>query len=814
MRTGLVGTSNGGFYRLTRRSLALAALALGWLLVPATALAEPQASATWKPVPSWVQELAPDLTTPVDPSVVHDGVYDLLYDARIRLSAGEVERYNRHVEEATNQAGVDALGQVEIEYSPHYQKLLLHRAALIRDGRVLDQTGHASLRLIEQERDSAQRMYHGTVSALLVLSDVRPGDVVDVAYSLVGANPVLEGRFSGDLFLGTNANTRHVHVEVQSQAGRPPLYYRVHGSAPAPSDVEIAGNRVLTWDLKDVRPRPEEDRIPHDVAIPAELELSELANWAEVAGWAVKLFPPAPSPALTEKARELRATSKDLSGAVLAAIRFVQDDVRYLSVSLGQHSVQPHPPAAVLAQRFGDCKDKSYLLVELLRELGVTAHVALADTDLRGYLRDDLPRAFAFDHAITALDFEGKRRYIDATWAHQGGTLDTVAPPDLGAVLVVAPETTALSDVPVPAPTEPPTVIASEYHVSSTGSATLTVRSTYRGEQADSQRSEVATRSLADLSHDFLNFYERSFPGVTPAQPLDIKDDRDADVITVTESYALPNFWRDGERRIDPDAIWGYLEPPKAERRETPLSLHYPVWIRETERIELPFLPELDAAEKTLTDGVIELRRHVAIEGSAVATTYEYKSLAEAVPLAGIAKHLQILAQARHEVGVGLHDENDNQNGSASTDDSAAPSARRLPPGPPSYWLLIELGAGLVVGVGALIYFSRGKRRKKKFLARRDGERGDLPAKPAIVASLAEAREVLTRAPCSCGAPLPGTAVTFAELWFEGEPLGAGRVTCENCGDTRRGYYRLTNTEGDEPEAAREDDALEGDPEA
>jgi len=117
----------------------------------------------------------------VDPEATRGGKYTLLDDTRIRLSAGKVERYCRHVDVAVTQAGVAALGEIQIEFSPDYQQLRLHRAALVRDGRIIDQTKLASLRMIEQEPDSENRVYSGATTALLVLSDVRPGDLTDIS---------------------------------------------------------------------------------------------------------------------------------------------------------------------------------------------------------------------------------------------------------------------------------------------------------------------------------------------------------------------------------------------------------------------------------------------------------------------------------------------------------------------------------------------------------------------------------------------------------------------------------------------------------
>ena len=51
-------------------------------------------------------------------------------------------------------------------------------------------------------------------------------------------------------------------------------------------------------------------------------------------------------------------------------------EIRYYSVSLGESSHRPHTPAEVLRNRYGDCKDKSLLLVTILA-LGVAVYFSI-----------------------------------------------------------------------------------------------------------------------------------------------------------------------------------------------------------------------------------------------------------------------------------------------------------------------------------------------------------------------------------------------------------------------------------------------------
>lgn len=60
-----------------------------------------------------------------------------------------------------------------------------------------------SIKLIQEEEDLSAQIYNGRITALLVLEDVRPGDVIDYDYSLSGSNPVFGEHFSDDVALAS-----------------------------------------------------------------------------------------------------------------------------------------------------------------------------------------------------------------------------------------------------------------------------------------------------------------------------------------------------------------------------------------------------------------------------------------------------------------------------------------------------------------------------------------------------------------------------------------------------------------------------------
>src|SRR5688572_16083674 len=155
------------------------------------------------------------------------------------------------------------------------------------------------------------------------------------------------------------------------------------------------------------------------------IQLSEFGSWEDVVAWAEKLFEVQDDPDDTEfkgiiEKLKARATDEE---RVVAALELVQAEIRYFSVSLGESSHRPALPKLVLRQRYGDCKDKSLLLIALLRALGIEAHPVLLTIGQPSGLDKLLPSPHLFNHVIVQVKVNGELYYLDPTRLGQHGPL-------------------------------------------------------------------------------------------------------------------------------------------------------------------------------------------------------------------------------------------------------------------------------------------------------------------------------------------------------------------------------------------------------
>lgn len=134
------------------------------------------------------------------------------------------------------------------------------------------------------------------------------------------------------------------------------------------------------------------------------VQCSEYDSWAEVAQWAIKLYqaPTELAPSLRQKIEQWR-TIEEPEFQVLAVLRLLQDEVRYLGIEFGPNSHRPSDPSKVFERRFGDCKDKTLLFCVILNNLGFEASPVLLNSSAWHTVGDWHPSPYAFDHVCSTV---------------------------------------------------------------------------------------------------------------------------------------------------------------------------------------------------------------------------------------------------------------------------------------------------------------------------------------------------------------------------------------------------------------------------
>ncbi len=148
-----------------------------------------------------------------------------------------------------------------------------------------------------------------------------------------------------------------------------------------PEETELPSSYVYSWRIqKSPQIISEPYMPPFEDFIPL-LVFSSEKQWDSVGRWlAGKFYKHAkPTPALRAKARQLTRGAKTREEKIRDIFLFVAQKIRTVHLRLGLAGYEPHDADSVLANRYGDTRDKSVLLVALLKAAGVDAYPALVN---------------------------------------------------------------------------------------------------------------------------------------------------------------------------------------------------------------------------------------------------------------------------------------------------------------------------------------------------------------------------------------------------------------------------------------------------
>ena len=284
------------------------------------------------------------------------------------------------------------------------------------------------------------------------------------------------------------------------------------------------------------------------------------------------------------------------------AIHFVQDEVRYMGVEMGIYSQRPNSPEKVIQQRYGDCKDKSLLLIYLLKGAKINAYMAYADTYNGKKMQDFLPSPFVFNHAVVVIEYGGQKKWIDATISYQRGKFDKIYFPDYGQGLVLKPGVKSPENV-ISKPTGK-LVANLTFDIGDTGSVNKTkliIKSTYTANVADDMRSTIADEGINGIEKSFLNYITGYYADSEVSAPIKIKDNEQSNTLEITESYLIPDIWAKDDKENSRfyanfygDLISHSLRDITTKNRLQPLSLKSPVNIEQNIFVKLPHAWDID----------------------------------------------------------------------------------------------------------------------------------------------------------------------------------------------------------------------------
>jgi len=317
------------------------------------------------------------------------------------------------------QRGAESWDSVSLEWEPWHEEKPGIRARVITSDymvHMLDAktTTDAPAKESENSIFSDRRVLRAPLPA------VAPGSVVEEEFTSKETAPFFgAGTVSRYLVGRVSVPVQHTRIVLEAPASVPLRYLVELLPDLQPQRTETDGKVKVVFERGAMTGLENaEDNLPSDVPAFPTVSFSTGASWQAVAeAYARIVDSQANSVEVMALAEKLTSGKKSREDRAEAILEYLHKEVRYTGVEFGEAAILPHAPNETLARKYGDCKDKSLLLVTLLRAAGIHAHIALLNAGSRRDVPGDLPGMGLFDHAIVYMPGEPDM-WVDATDEH------------------------------------------------------------------------------------------------------------------------------------------------------------------------------------------------------------------------------------------------------------------------------------------------------------------------------------------------------------------------------------------------------------
>ena len=339
------------------------------------------------------------------------------------------------------------LGNVALSWNPAEGSPVVHAITVYRGAEVIDVLKTTPFEVLRREDQLEAARLDGVLTAVLRVPDLRVGDELEVSYTTRTGDPTLGIHDAGVLFLQGSPAPGRFHLQLNWEKGREPKVKMT----PDMAAVAVRKGQAIDFRFDNPPLLTVPKNAPPRFQVQRLAEYSGFADWQAVSRQFAELFATAakldPRSSIKAEASRIATANATPQARASAALRLVQQDVRYIYIGLGNGNLTPAKADDTWQRRYGDCKAKTALLLALLGELGIPAEAVLVNnSDGDDGMDERLPSPRLFDHVLVRATIDGKIWWLD-------GTLPPVVPPTVTSafpyrwVLPLSPEGRALERV-------------------------------------------------------------------------------------------------------------------------------------------------------------------------------------------------------------------------------------------------------------------------------------------------------------------------------------------------------------------------------
>lgn len=363
--------------------------------------------------PEFIEE-AKKLLNSVKPDPDDKGIRQLLFRSEIELRDETIVNHVKKVWYFNDAISMQDYGTDTLSFDELSEHIRILEAATIKPSGevvVFDKS-----KVIYKE-SSTYNTFSNRKKVLIPYSNLRVGSIAIIDYVIEIKRKQLEGSWS-TLFYPQNVYPRDQFNLVVKSSDPSHL---INWSSTSEYVKCNKTSEILSCEGENIPAERTDDNITWRDII-GQVVVSESSNWEQVINGTQRAFNKSKEnmDGVTELLETLIKDKRSTEEKIKAIHRFIVKDVRYISVLKDGHSITPHNLSETINNRYGDCKDKSALLIELLNRIGIKAYPVLVATNRSDVDMLKAPAMTYFDHMVACFKMNNKKMCLDATDSDTG----------------------------------------------------------------------------------------------------------------------------------------------------------------------------------------------------------------------------------------------------------------------------------------------------------------------------------------------------------------------------------------------------------
>jgi transglutaminase-like putative cysteine protease len=365
----------------------------------------------------------------------------------------------------------------------------------------------------------AENIYDPNMRVLSVnIPQLDIGDTVHVIVRTLIHRSIMPSEYDEENVFEGTAYIRHLTYELHTPLDLPLVSIGLRDQVPGTMTETTQTNSDsidYKWEVANVpRMFDEPDMPPYDQVL-QRLFVSTLPQWEDISKWYWNLSKPhldMTTPEMQQTNALLIANAPTDMDKIKALFYFVSKKVRYMGLTpeKDRPGFEPHDVCLTFEKRYGVCRDKAGLLVEMLRMAGFKAYPVLINI---GAKRDQAVPQPDFDHAIVAVELTpGEYTLMDPT---DENTRDLLPSYDRNrSYLVCKPEGETLKLSPVEPPEKHMIYVKTDGTLNADGVLTATSDFSFEGVNDDAYRNALSQLKPDEQKKFFEERLKQAVPGV------------------------------------------------------------------------------------------------------------------------------------------------------------------------------------------------------------------------------------------------------------------------------------------------------------